>query len=188
MNAAVTKAWHWTTVWATFIHLLFLQCISLRSLLNFTFLICDDGFLICITSDHVCFLVFSCWGVKGGRLVRLTALLPSVSQLSRENMGASMSHSPMGLHSLLQGYLYFFFYLVVLYDTVRVTLLLSKGQFLFSPPSRGKFLIFLLCPFYWPGQGVLFRTSSISSEWPHFLIPRLCNILITLNLKMQAAW
>jgi hypothetical protein len=34
----------------------------------------------------------------------------------------------------------------------------------------------------------MFLTPSISSEWPHFLIPRLCNILITLNLKMQAEW
>jgi hypothetical protein len=39
-------------------------------------------------------------GVKGGRRVRLTALLTSVSRLSRENMGASTSHN---LHGLLQG-------------------------------------------------------------------------------------
>jgi hypothetical protein len=45
-------------------------------------------------------------GAKCGRLVRLTALLPSVSRLSRENMGASTSHNPMGLHVLLQGYFY----------------------------------------------------------------------------------
>jgi hypothetical protein len=32
-----------------------------------------------------------------------TTLLPSVSWLSRENVGASMSHNPMGFHSLLQG-------------------------------------------------------------------------------------
>jgi hypothetical protein len=30
-------------------------------------------------------------------------LPPSVGQLSRENMGASKSHNPMGLHGLLQG-------------------------------------------------------------------------------------
>jgi hypothetical protein len=42
-------------------------------------------------------------GVKGGRHVRLTTLPPSVSQLSRENVGASMSHNPVGLHGLLQG-------------------------------------------------------------------------------------
>jgi hypothetical protein len=34
--------------------------------------------------------------------VRLTDLPPSVSRLSRENVGASASHDPMGLHSLLQ--------------------------------------------------------------------------------------
>jgi hypothetical protein len=38
--------------------------------------------------------------------VRLTALAPSMSRLSRENVEASTSHSPMGLHDLLQGYLY----------------------------------------------------------------------------------
>jgi hypothetical protein len=41
--------------------------------------------------------------VKGGRCVRLTSSQPSVSRLSRENMGASASHNPMGLHGLLQG-------------------------------------------------------------------------------------
>jgi hypothetical protein len=44
-------------------------------------------------------------GVKGGRHVRLTSP-PSASQLSRENVGASTSHNPMGPHGLLQGYLY----------------------------------------------------------------------------------
>jgi hypothetical protein len=48
--------------------------------------------------------------VKGGRHVRLTILLPSVSRLSRENLGTSMSHKPMGLHGLLQGQLYLFYY------------------------------------------------------------------------------
>jgi hypothetical protein len=42
-------------------------------------------------------------GVKGGRRVRLTTLLPSVSRLFRENVEASTSHSPMGPHDLLQG-------------------------------------------------------------------------------------
>jgi hypothetical protein len=42
-------------------------------------------------------------GGKGGRRVSLTTLPPSLSLLSRENVGASMSHNPMGLHGLLQG-------------------------------------------------------------------------------------
>jgi hypothetical protein len=41
-------------------------------------------------------------GGKGGRLVRLTTLQPSVSHFV-ENVGASTSHNPMGLHGLLQG-------------------------------------------------------------------------------------
>jgi hypothetical protein len=45
----------------------------------------------------------SSWGLKGGRRVRLTTLPPSVSQLSGENVGASMSQNPMGRHDLLQG-------------------------------------------------------------------------------------
>jgi hypothetical protein len=42
------------------------------------------------------------WGIKGGRRVRLSSS-PSVSRMSRENMGSSTSHNPMGLHGLLQG-------------------------------------------------------------------------------------
>jgi hypothetical protein len=42
-------------------------------------------------------------GVNGGRHVGLTTLPPSVSQLSRQNVGASASHNPMGLHGLLEG-------------------------------------------------------------------------------------
>jgi hypothetical protein len=41
--------------------------------------------------------------VNGGRLVRLRALPLPVSRLYRQNVGASMSHNPMGLHGLLQG-------------------------------------------------------------------------------------
>jgi hypothetical protein len=47
-------------------------------------------------------------GIKGDRRVSLTNLPPSVSRLSRENVGASKYHNPMGLHGLLQGYLYLF--------------------------------------------------------------------------------
>jgi hypothetical protein len=43
------------------------------------------------------------WEVKGGRRVRLTNLPPSVSRLSRANVGASTSHNPTGLDGLLQG-------------------------------------------------------------------------------------
>jgi hypothetical protein len=39
--------------------------------------------------------------VKGGERVGLTTLPPSVSGLSRQNVGASKSHNAMGLHSLL---------------------------------------------------------------------------------------
>jgi hypothetical protein len=45
----------------------------------------------------------SSWGLKGSKHIRLITLPPSVNQLSRQNMGASMSHNPMGLHGLLQG-------------------------------------------------------------------------------------
>jgi hypothetical protein len=47
-------------------------------------------------------------GEKGGGRVRLTSP-PSVSRLSRENVGAVTSHNPMGLHDLLQGWFYLFF-------------------------------------------------------------------------------
>jgi hypothetical protein len=40
------------------------------------------------------------WRVKGCRRVGLTTLPPSVSRLSRENVGASKSHNPMGLRGL----------------------------------------------------------------------------------------
>jgi hypothetical protein len=42
-------------------------------------------------------------GVKGSWRVSLTTSPPSVSRLSRENVGALTSHNPMGLHGQLQG-------------------------------------------------------------------------------------
>jgi hypothetical protein len=41
-------------------------------------------------------------GVKGGRRIGLTNIPPSVSWLSRQNVGTSTSHNSMGLHGLLQ--------------------------------------------------------------------------------------
>jgi hypothetical protein len=47
-------------------------------------------------------------GVKGDRRIGLTNLPPFVSPLSRQNLEASTSHNPMGLHGLLQGELQLF--------------------------------------------------------------------------------
>jgi hypothetical protein len=47
--------------------------------------------------------------VKGGLRVRLTILPPSVSRLSRENVGASTSHNPVGLHGLYIPLFYLYF-------------------------------------------------------------------------------
>jgi hypothetical protein len=47
-------------------------------------------------------------GGKGRPVCKTITLSPSVSQLSTENVGASTSHNPMGLHGLLQGQLYLF--------------------------------------------------------------------------------
>jgi hypothetical protein len=41
-------------------------------------------------------------------VLRLATIPPSVSRLSRGNVGASTSHTPIGLHGLLQGQLYLF--------------------------------------------------------------------------------
>jgi hypothetical protein len=41
--------------------------------------------------------------VQDGQRVRLTKSPPSVGRFSRENVEASTSHNPMGLHGLLQG-------------------------------------------------------------------------------------
>jgi hypothetical protein len=57
------------------------------------------------------------WGVKGSRCIRLTTLPPSVSWLSRENVGAFKSHNPMGLHGLLQGIVLPFLLFGFGYDT-----------------------------------------------------------------------
>jgi hypothetical protein len=40
--------------------------------------------------------------------VRLTTLRPTVGRLPRENVEASTSHNPMGLHGLLLGQLHLF--------------------------------------------------------------------------------
>jgi hypothetical protein len=56
--------------------------------------------------------------IKSGLYVRLTSL-PSVNLMSRENVGASMFHKPMGLHELLQGYLYVFTILGSTYRRIR---------------------------------------------------------------------
>jgi hypothetical protein len=52
----------------------------------------------------------SSWGVKGSRHIRLINSPPSMSRLSRENVGASKSHNPMDIHGPLQGYLYLIYY------------------------------------------------------------------------------
>jgi hypothetical protein len=48
-------------------------------------------------------------GVKGGWLVGFTNLPPSVSRLSRQSVGASTSHNPLGFTSCFRdGFLFFF--------------------------------------------------------------------------------
>jgi hypothetical protein len=48
-------------------------------------------------------------GGKGGLRVRRTTLPPTLSRLSKENMEASTSYNPMGLHDLLQEQFYLFY-------------------------------------------------------------------------------
>jgi hypothetical protein len=69
-------------------------------------------------------------GVKGGRRVRQTTLPPSVSRLSRENVGASTSHNPMGLLGLLQGIAlpYFFLHNLSSWRTVAEWLTITVSQ------------------------------------------------------------
>jgi hypothetical protein len=87
-------------------------------------------------------------GVKGGRRVRLTTLPPSVSRLSRQNVGASTSHNPMGPHGLLQGQLYLYLSTFRFYEREYVNqlsdrLILSSKNLLFG----------VNCGFDWTGSG-----------------------------------
>jgi hypothetical protein len=47
-------------------------------------------------------------GGKGGRPARKGNNLTAICADCLENVGASTPHNPMGLHDLLQGYLYLF--------------------------------------------------------------------------------
>jgi hypothetical protein len=49
-------------------------------------------------------------GGKGWPTRKADNLTPSVSRLSIENVGASTSHNPMGLHGRLQGWLSLYLY------------------------------------------------------------------------------
>jgi hypothetical protein len=85
-------------------------------------------------SKNIIFMPEIFLALNGGRRARLTTSPPSVSRLPRENVGASTSHNPMGLHGLLQGYLYsvilktpaFHNCYSVTAPTVRQNLVLSK--------------------------------------------------------------
>jgi hypothetical protein len=88
--------------WTGHMHVIVVHCTASKSytVLQFTLTLGVDS--ACNRNEYQ----ESCWGVKGGRRVKLTALLSSVGRIARENVGASMSHNPVGLHCLLQGYLY----------------------------------------------------------------------------------
>jgi hypothetical protein len=74
--------------------------------------------------------------VKDGRGVNLTSP-PSVSRLCRENVGASMSHNPMGLHGLLKGQLYLFnFNFLYSYATTNFPWLSPTESWLVPEPNE----------------------------------------------------
>jgi hypothetical protein len=59
------------------------------------------------------------WGDKGSLTLKADNLTALYEILSRQNVGASTPYNLMGLHGLLQGYLYLFtFYLFFEYATM----------------------------------------------------------------------
>jgi hypothetical protein len=60
----------------------------------------------------------------------MTASPSSVNRLSRENVEASMSHNPMGLHGLLQGLLYVYLFATVTAMRIpHMPLVFWKGRY-----------------------------------------------------------
>jgi hypothetical protein len=96
-------------------------------------------------------------GVKGGRRIRLTTWPPSVSWLSRENVGASTSHNPVGRHGLSEGELYFCFIFFFLYFLQPLfnsflsgpNILLSTLSLYPSPNAWGSFMPTQNCRLYY---------------------------------------
>jgi hypothetical protein len=84
-------------------------------------------------------------GVKGSRRLSLATSPPSVSRLSKENVGASTSHKLMGLHGLLPSYLYvplWRFAFVSLSNGVQLFLVIILIKFLY----QGKITVYyILC-------------------------------------------
>jgi hypothetical protein len=76
-------------------------------------------------------------GVKSGRRVRLITSSPSVSRLSRENEGVSISHKPMDLHGMLEGE--FFLPFNILFSFINFYMI-GNNIFLFNVLS----LLFLI--------------------------------------------
>jgi hypothetical protein len=85
-------------------------------------------------------------GVKDGRRVRLIILPPSVSRLSRENVEASTSHNPMGLHGLLQGYLYLFYIWAYFVSAICILVPCSCVLNLFLQYQIHNHLVYAKCP------------------------------------------